>query len=343
MKWLALAALFSCTQMQAAIFPDQIGNYQKSSPNTIGIPDQALYDEYGLEATESAEYTNVDPATADPAAKKKPAKQHFSAVAWRLHDSTGALALFQFRRPAGAVRANFADLAVRASDGIIFAFGNYVFQFTGGQPEQKDMPAFYNQLTRLERSPLPAIAGYLPTVGLIANSERYILGPVSLSRFEPRIPPSVAAFHLGAEGQLGQYQSPKGPLTVEIFSYPTPNMARDQATELQKLQGAIVKRTGPLVAVTIAPPDPDTAERILAKINYQASVTTDEKPPVNEVKGFAKSLLNMFVLSGIILLLCVIAGVGLGGFRILARKLWLKDDPAAMITLDLTNRPASGR
>ena len=40
----------------------------------------------------------------------------------------------------------------------------------------------------------------LPADGLIPNSERYILGPVSLDRFEPRIPPSVAAFHLGSRG-----------------------------------------------------------------------------------------------------------------------------------------------
>ena len=66
---------------QPAIFPDHLGVYQKSAPKTIGIPDKELYDEYGLEATESADYTSPD-------------KKHFSATAWRLHDSTGALALF---------------------------------------------------------------------------------------------------------------------------------------------------------------------------------------------------------------------------------------------------------
>jgi len=306
----------------AAIFPDQIGEYQKSAPKTIGIPDQALYSEYGLEASEAADY-------ASPEGKK------FSAVGWRLHDSTGALALFQFRRPSGATTAAFAPLAVRTSDGVIFAYGNYLFQFTGSYPDPASLTALYQKLPNLENSPLPALSSYLPAEGLVGNSERYILGPVSLQRFEPKIPPSVAAFHLGAEGQLGKYQTPKGLLTFILFYYPTPSMAREQALEFQKISGAVVKRTGPLVAVTVSPVDTDAAERILGKINYRASVTVNEKVPVNEVKGFAKMILSMFVLAGIILGFCIMGGVGFAGYRILSRKMWQKQDSSAMIVLGL--------
>src|SRR6478672_5723355 len=56
--------LLACTAAslyaQNPIFPDQIGAYQKSAPKTIGIPDQALFEEYGLEATEAADYTAPD-------------------------------------------------------------------------------------------------------------------------------------------------------------------------------------------------------------------------------------------------------------------------------------------
>jgi hypothetical protein len=305
-----------------AIFPDQIGTYQKSAPKTVGIPDRALYDEYGLEESESADFTGPD-------------KQRFSASAWRLHDSTGAMALFQFRRPPGAGTADFLPLAVKTSDGVIFAFGNYVFQFTGSYPDPASLTGFYRGLAKLENSPLPGLSTYLPPEGLVANSERYILGPVSLQRFEPAISPSIAAFHLGAEAQLGKYNTSKGLLTLSIFYYPTPTMARDQAATFEKIAGAVVKRAGPLVAVTIAPPDHDAAERILGKINYRAAVTSDAKPPGTELRGFARAILSMLILSGIIIGLAVIGGVGFAGYRILSRKMWQKDDPAAMIVLGL--------
>jgi hypothetical protein len=321
----ALALLFlpAILAAQAPIFPDQIGAYRKQAPKTLAAPDQALYYEYGLDATEQAIYVNPD------------ANKRFTATGWRLHDSTGAMALFQFRRPSAAMKASFAPQSVTTSDGVIFQYGNYVFQFTGGQPENADLAAFYNQLPKFENSPLPLLAKALPADGLVPNSERYLLGPVSLMRFSPDIPPSMAAFRLGAEAQLGKYNTPKGLMTLVVFDYPTPSMAREQTLEFQKIPGAAVKRTGPLVAIILPPADADAAERLLAKVNYQAQVTENEKVPVNEVKGFAGALLNMFALAGLIILLCLGAGFGFAGFRILRRKLSKRADPDAMIVLDI--------
>ena len=307
---------------QAAIFPDHLGTYERSAPKTIGVPDKELYDEYGLEATESAEYTSPD---------KKP----ISVTAWRLHDSTGALALFDSRRPPGATPSDFAQLAVHTSDGTIFVFGNYVFQFTGGMFDQPILNELYTQLARVENAPLPALSTFLPQDGLVANSERYILGPVSLQRIEPAIPPSVAGFRMGAEAQFGKYQTPKGLLNLIIFDYPTLSMAREQAVEFQKIPGAIIKRTGPLVVATLNPPDADEAERILGKINYQANVTLNEPTPQSQVKGLARMILNIFVLAGIVLAMCVVGGLGFAGYRIMSRKMWRKEEMAEMIVLGL--------
>ncbi len=312
------AALFA----QAPIFPDQIGPYEKQAPTTLSAPDRALYEEYGLEASEQAIYTAPD-------------KKRFTATAWRMRDSTGAMALFQARRPSGATPASFAPLAVTTSDGVIFEYGNYVIQFTGGQPDNADLPAFYNQLPKFENSPLPALSKALPSDGMVPNSERYLLGPVSLQRFLPAVPPSVAAFHLGAEAQLAEYNTPKGVMTLAIFDYPTPSMARDQAAELQKRGGSFVKRTGPLVAVIPAPPDPDAAERLLGKINYNAQVTLNENVPGTEVKSFARDLINIFVLAGVVIVLCILAGLAYAGFRLLRRKISKRQDPDAMIVLNI--------
>jgi hypothetical protein len=165
-----------------------------------------------------------------------------------------------------------------------------------------------------------------------------VLGPISLERFEPKIPPSTAAFHLGAEAQLGKYKNAKGQLNLAIFNYPTPNMAREQLVEFQKIPGAMAKRVGPLVAVTIEPPDLDAAERLLAEVHYETNMTLPQKVPVNEIKSFARTLLNAFILIGVVGALGVVAGIAFGGYKILARKMGRKVEPDALITLGLDGK-----
>jgi hypothetical protein len=304
--WFSGALAAAGVPLGAAIFPDQIGDFTKSAPKALSVADQALYNEYGLLASEQAEYSKAD--------------EHFTATAWHMRDSTGALAVFQARRPSGAVQDGPAQLAARTSDGVILAFGNYVFQFTGSIPKPADLDQLYNQVPELEQSALPALPGFLPREGMIPNSERYLLGPVSLQRFDPGIAPSVVGFHLSVEGQLAKYQSTKGPITLVVFEYPTPNMARDKYQEFQNIPGAVVKRTGPLVGIILKPPDADAAERVLGGLRYEAKLTLNEKIPKDESKGFAKLILNVFAASGVLVALSILLGVAFGGFRAVLKK-----------------------
>jgi hypothetical protein len=317
-----MALLVSAASAYGAIFPDQIGDFKKGPVKTIAVPDQALYAEYGLDASEQAEYA------AGP--------KHFSATLWRMRDSTGAMALFESRRPPGAIPVKLSKLAVQTSDGVIFAYGNYVFRMTGDVPPTAALQSIYDSLPKLEQSPLPPLMTDLPVDGLVPNSERYILGPVSLDRFEARIPPSVAAFHLGAEGQLGSYQTAQGPMTLAIFSYPTPSIARQQYQDFQKIPGGIARRVGNLVAVTVAPPDRDAAERLLSQVHYDTNMVWNEPIPDHEVRDKVRYILDVFVFAGLLIAGCVVAGVAFGGYRTLMRKLRRGDDPEAMITLHLS-------
>jgi len=320
---LALAFLATAAA-NAAIFPDQLGEFKKSAPKTISVPDLPLYEEYGLQTSEQADYS---------AGGKK-----FTATAWRFQDSTGAMAMFEARVPPGATPSKLSKLAVTTSDGVIFADGNYLFQFTGSVPGSAELNQFYDQLPEFSQGQLPLLLDELPPDNLILNSQRYVMGPVSLQHFEPRIPPSVAAFHLGAEAQIGQYQSPKGKLTLAIFDYPTPNIARQQYEEFAKIPGAVAKRAGPLVAITIQPPDPDAAERVLAQVRYDAKITMNEPPPVTS-RQVGGMMMSIIMLAGIILLVCLAAGIGFGAFRVVLRKLgWNPDERQAMIVLHLGNK-----
>ncbi len=210
------------------------------------------------------------------------------------------------------------------------------FNSPGSCLPQADLDPIYAQLPKLEQSPLPALIGYLPAAGLVPNSERYIIGPVSLDRSGAGIPAATAAFHLGAEGQLGKYSTPKGTLSLVIFNYPTPNMARDRFEDFQKLPGVVAKRTGPLVAAIAGNPDPDFAERLLSQVHYEANITWNEKVPQNDVKQFSKMILAMFTLAGLLILGSIVVGIGFGGFRVLRKKLSGNAEPEEMITLHLS-------
>jgi hypothetical protein len=320
-----LAALSAVASARADIFPNQLGPYTKSAPKTLSAPDRELDDEYGIQASESADYTSPD-------------KKHFTATAWRFQDSTGAMAMFEAKRPPKATPSKISKLAVTTSDGVIFTDGNYLLQFTGSVPGEAELSQLYDQLPDFRQSALPLLLDALPAEGLIPNSERYLLGPVSLQRFDPAIAPSTAAFHLGAEGQLGQYETPKGKLTLAIFDYPTPNIARERYEEFAKIPGAVAKRTGPLVAVTVQPPDADAAERVLAQVRYDANVTLNQQPPVT-AKQVSGMMLSIIALAGGILFLCVVGGIGLGVFRVILRKVgWLTEEANEMTVLHLSNK-----
>jgi hypothetical protein len=145
----------------------------------------------------------------------------------------------------------------------------------------------------------------------------------------------LAAFHLGTEAQLGRYRTPKGDLTLIIFSYPTPNIARERLEEYSKGPGTIAKRSGPLVGVVVEAPDPDAAERVLAGVQYAGNLTLNEKVPVNQGLFMYRLFLNIFVLSGVLIALSIIVGIGFGGFRVLRRKFGKPghDDPFQLLRI----------
>jgi hypothetical protein len=318
--WVLLCAL----PLTAAMLPDQIGPFVKGDSQALAASDPALFQEFGFQAAERADY-------------KSPAKR-FTVSAWRLHDSTGALALFEAQRPAQSASSKLAALYAKTADGAVTSFANYVFQFSGGVPEQKDLEMLYAGLPQLDRAPLPTLISYLPQNGLIPNSERYILGPASLARYEPRIAPSLAAFHLGAEAQLARYGTPKGDLSLVIFNYPTPGIARDRQAEFLKLTGTMAKRSGPLLAVVVQPPDPDAGERVLAEVQYAGNLTLNQHVQVNQAQYLAKLFLTMFLLSGVLIGLSIIVGIGFGGFRVLRRKFRKGEDPGAFVSLRIGDK-----
>ena len=304
----------------AAILPDTIGAYQRGTVSKPGLADQAIWTEYGLKTSETAPYQNGN--------------AKFTAIVWQLADTTGSMAAFDWQRPAAAMASTEAKLAAETPDSLLLVQGNYLFQFTGYKPSKEEWDALTGTLHNVDPTVLPTLPGYLPSDGLVSNSERYILGPASLQKFAPGIPPSVAAFHYGAEAQFGVFHNGKGDASMLIFNYPTPQIAMQRAPEFQKIAGAVVKRSGPMVAVMQSPPDPDYAEKLLAGVKYQAQVTLDEYVPTQK-DNIGNLVINAFVLIGILLAFAVISGFALGGYRALRRRTGHGEEADAVITLHL--------
>jgi len=302
---LALAAAAAlAAPPQQAIWPEQLAGFARVSAQAAAPADRALWDEYGLRDAEQARYTASG--------------RRFEAVGYRLADSTGTFAAFQWQRPADARPSAAAALAVETRDGALVAHGNYLFRFTGWKPKATDLASFFQGLAKVDRAALPTLPHYLPQDGLIPNSERYVLGPVGLEKFAASVPAAAAAFQFGAEGEVATFRTKGGPSTMAIFSYPTPQIARQRLADFEKLPGAVAKRSGSLVAVMVAPADPEAAKRLLSAVNYQATITWNERVPTRR-DNIGDLVVNAFVLIGILISLFLAAGIAFGFLR-----LWIR-------------------
>jgi hypothetical protein len=315
-----IVVLFLPALVGAAILPDDIGAYHRTGTAPAAVADRAVWNEYGLRASESASYEN--------------GAERLTVSAWQLQDTTGALGVFDWQRPADATVSNAAPLAAETRKSLLLVDGNYLLQFDGYKPSKEELDAVTGALKNLDTTSLPVLAGYLPSGNLVPNSERYVTGPAALAKFDPGIPPSVAAFHFGSEAQIGVFHSPKGNLTMAIFNYPSPQIAIERLPDFEKLPGAMAKRSGPMIAVVISPADADFAERLLGQVRYQASITRDEYVPTRR-DNIGVLIINIFIFIGILAAFSILSGLFVGGFRSWLRRGRKGEEVDPVITLHL--------
>lgn len=321
---LVLPAIACC-----AILPDTIGDWKRGdvSPLTVAAANAKIWAEYGLQESESAPFSG-------PAGK-------CSIDAYRFTDSTGAYAAWLSIRPAGAVAIEGDGKGVEFGNDRFIAVGNLLLVFHGFKPDHDQLAHLYLTAPHYSGRPLPTLPGYFPA-GAAGNSERYILGPESLAKYAGEIPPSTAAFHYSSEAEAVDYPAPagakkSGKTTLVIFNFPAIEMAQKQLAAFESVPGAVAKRSGPLVAIALHSPTPDEAERLLAPVKYQAEVTMSEKPPsLKDNPG--NLLLNVAILCGVLIVLCLAGGLLFGGMRYVLKKSGKGVDGEEMISLHLTDR-----
>ncbi len=304
--WMGLA---TPAFVAAAILPVRLGDFYQTNAQSFQPPavDRAIYDEYGFDEGEISSYAAGD--------------RKLEITAIRAKDPTGAVALYEWLRPADGKPADIGERGVESHDVTCFQYGNYVLTMRGAKPDDEPFEAMLSVLPRFEHGAPPPLLQHMPAAGLVPNSERYILGPAVLARIAPEIPPSVAGFHLGSEAQAAEYATKGGELKLLVFSYPTPQLARAQMEEFLKLHNVMAKRSATLIGVVVRPFSQDEAEKLLAKVRYEGTVTFDQKPPSRR-DNVGDLILNIILLCVLIAGFALMAGLGVGGGRILLAKLF---------------------
>jgi hypothetical protein len=300
-RGLILAALFVSSAC-AAILPARFGPYQLQPIETKAPAVDPQMAEYGAEDSDLGNYAT------------------FRLTVWRFKDPTGAYA-GALQTP-GSIRV-----------------GNYVVVCQGKCP--KDLPQLADaSLPHVSHASVPNLIDYFPSKNLLPRSERYILGPVSLTADAPEIPASAVDFDFGTEGEIARYRTAEGTLVLGVFSFPTPSLARQQLPGFQKITGATAKRTGPLVVLAVGPSA--ASEKLLATVNYQGVVAENEPPPVKPLElkpeTAGQMVLSIFTLAGLLLGFCLLSGLAVGGTLRLARRFGYSGAEGSLTTLHLEGK-----
>jgi hypothetical protein len=286
----------------------------------LGADDSALWREYGLVHTQVSRGAKLTITT------------------YEMKDLTGALAVWEWLRSPQGRTCDLAAFCTQDGKRTTIASDNYVIAFDGSVPAKSQVEATIVALPNKHDTSLPAILTFLPRQGLVPDSARYVLGPVSLRAFAPELAGAKPGFDQGAEAQVAEYHvgpSPS-PVRLAIFYYPTPEMARLHVVGFKLLPGTHVKRSGVLIAAVFGSATAEQADTLLSRVEYEAKITWNETPPPSPIKPLYQLLLNIMYLSIILSGICLLAGLIYAGMRIYRRRYGQLEAEEAMTTLHLT-------
>lgn len=337
---LVVAFLAGCcayaADQPAPLLPKQFAGWSTSAIHTSKDPaaaDQAnagLLKEYGFAEFASANYTRDD-------------GRSLAIKAIRFADASGAYGAFTYYRIPEMPQEEIGDQGASLNNRVLFYRGSVlvdaVFSKTSAMSASE-----LRDLSRLLPMPaggdlnLATFLSYLPRTPEQKVRTKYVLGPVGLQKINAPIPAQLVDFGTGAEVAETTYPGAGGDSTLLLISYPTPQIATSHlhaieaaAEQNTKSPGSVPalaagqifgKRTGSLVVLVAGDTSRDHAQSLLSSVNYEASVTWNEKNPFDSHGNIGTIVVNALLLAGVISLLALIAGLAFGGIRILARKLF---------------------
>jgi hypothetical protein len=327
------------------LLPEQFGGWQmqgsaatSKDPKAADPGNAAVLQEYRFTDLASAIYTRDDGRT-------------LKIRAARFADASGAFGAYTFYLQPEMYKEEIGDQgAALAGQRVLFYRGHVLVdaQFSKESAmSAAELRILAGALPRPVGSlgNLPTFIQFMPHRGYIANTQKYVMGPVALVAQAPPVSSDLVDFGASSEVSLGRYDTPNGEATLMVISYPTPQLAADHlrridaaqkqpppqagvsttsASNLGTARQLFYKRTGPLLVIASGPVSASDANALLNLVNYEASVTWNQATDQHEVRDLYSLVLNVVILCAVVGGFAIVAGVAFGGFRILMKR-WLPD------------------
>ena len=354
-----------------AILPASFGAWTASGSATQVAPAQIeqlagdggpVLREYGIALGEGRDYANGD--------------EKLTITLYGMVDPSAAFGAFTFLRgPDMASLAAKSPVSYGATDKgaaggkgrTLLVVGNLLLDVASEKSRvaATDVSALGQSVAgRADRRPYPPIAGFLPKDGLVPGSERYVLGPLSLSSAFPpgnSTPGDWAGFGSSAEAMVARYKLPgKGPRNealLLLMLYPTQQLAADRYTAMGKSfalnvdpglangkPALFATRSSALIALLSGVESREAAADFLSQVHYASQVTWNA--PTHEVTdpSISTIVVGAIVDTGAIMLLVMAASLGFGGFRLLAKflapgKIFDRNADVEILQLGINSKP----
>jgi hypothetical protein len=349
------------------LLPEMFAGWQLSGTRQTSTDPQAAdkatagaLKEYGFSRYEAASYAR--------------GSDMLSLKAVQFQDATGAYGAFTFYRRPNMAPEQIGQGAAFDGDKVLFWSGTVFMEATFSNVTATSAGELRDLCTLLPKpqgnqGTMPTLPDYLPRQHLKPETMQYAIGPDAYGASGGVLPASLVDFDMSAEAVTAQYDSLNGTGTLTIVNYPTPEIAANRQraiAEYLKSHGAATdakqagvaapvwttvlansypealqtRRSGPLVAVTSGEFTAGTAQQLLQRVNYEATLTLGNSGRyVPDTTKLAQLILGVAYLVGIFALIAIVAAISLGGGKIWWRKMRRKsgqeDDSAEFIRLNL--------
>jgi len=305
---------------------------RSDDPGAADAANAPVLKEYGFARLEKGAYIRDD-------------SRHLTIKAAVFADASGAYGAFTFYQTDDMRTETIGGAGAYENNRVLFYQGNVLVEAVFDRmsvmsaAQLRELAGLFPQVDGNKGNP-PTLQGYLPKRAFDrsfqANTIKYILGPIALSRVGSPLPAAAVDFASGAEVAMGRYSAAAGDATLMLIEYPTPQIAAErlrqidashQITQQQPGVASIVDvgpffdaRTGPILVIAAGPLSRSEARSLMSSISYDADVTWNENTYVTKKDNLANFLFNAIVLCGIVVGLALVAGIAFGGFRVLVKR-----------------------